>query len=283
MGRPLIGKDTARPVAAGRVDDGVRRSYNRPVYRPGRAGPGWSRAVDRDVTAAVRFEMPDLSPGRDVAALVSGGIDSAILCVDLLRAYTRVFPLYIRFGLRWEVAELAHLRAFLREAARPGLMPLEVLEEPVGNVYGAHWSTNGVLEVPGASTPDEAVYLPGRNLLLTAKAAVWCRLRGIEALALGTLRANPFPDSTPEFFHEMESAANRALEGHLSIIRPFEGLHKRDVVLKGAGLPLQFTFSCLNPVDGRHCGRCNKCAERYRGFRQLGWDDRTAYASSPAE
>ena len=59
--------------------------------------------------------------------------------------------------------------------------------------------------VPGSETPDEAVYLPGRNLLLTVKAAVWCRLREIETLALGCLGSNPFPDSTPEFFRDLES------------------------------------------------------------------------------
>ena len=30
----------------------------------------------------------------------------------------------------------------------------------------------------------------------------------------------------------------------------------------GRGLPLELTFSCIAPVAGQHCGRCNKCAER---------------------
>src|SRR4051812_7295912 len=80
----------------------------------------------------------------DVAVLVSGGIDSAILCVDLLREFARVHPLYVRFGLRWEDVELSCLRRFLAEAGRgrPGLMPLQVLDEPVADVYGdRHWST----------------------------------------------------------------------------------------------------------------------------------------------
>jgi 7-cyano-7-deazaguanine synthase len=225
--------------------------------------------------------MPEPPPGRDVAVLVSGGVDSAVLCVDLLREFDRVFPLYVRFGLRWEPVELAHLQSFLGAVARPGLGPLEVLDEPVAALYGAHWSTGGAA-VPGTETPDEAVYLPGRNLLLAAKAAVWCRLRGVESLALGTLKANPFPDSTDEFFRAMESAANRALGGRLSILRPYSGLSKRDVVLRGAGLPLERTFSCLSPVAGRHCGRCNKCAERRMGFRDVARDDRTDYAEAPA-
>lgn len=224
--------------------------------------------------------MPDHSAGRNVAVLVSGGVDSAILCVDLLREFTQVFPLYVRFGLRWELVELDHLQSFLAAVKQPGLMPLAVLDEPVADVYGAHWST-GASAVPDDETPDEAVYLPGRNLLLTAKAAVWCRLRDADALALGTLKANPFSDSSEEFFHDMENAANRALGGRLRILRPFASMHKQEVMRKGKDLPLQLTFSCLNPLAGRHCGRCNKCAERINGFRDLGWTDHTDYADGP--
>src|SRR6185312_8031029 len=101
-------------------------------------------------------------------------------------------------------------------------------DEPVADVYGDHWSTAG--PVPAAGTPDEAVYLPGRNVLLAAKAAVWCRLRGVEALAFGTLRANPFPDSTPAFFDGLESVLNRAMGGRLRIVRPYQRLSKVEVL-----------------------------------------------------
>jgi 7-cyano-7-deazaguanine synthase len=227
--------------------------------------------------------LPDRGSDSDVAVLASGGIDSAILCVDLLREFKRVHPLYVRFGLRWEDVELASLRAFLGSVERPGLRPPHVLDEPVADVYGdAHWSTGGPV-VPDAETADDAVYLPGRNLLLTAKAAVWCRLRGIEAMAFGCLRGNPFPDSTPEFFRDLERVVNRALAGRLRLLRPFERLGKEEVLRRGAGLPLHQTFSCLRPVGGRHCGACNKCAERRRGFRAAGWPDLTPYSPGGAD
>jgi 7-cyano-7-deazaguanine synthase len=214
---------------------------------------------------------------RDVAALVSGGIDSAILGVELLASYRRVFPLYVRCGLRWEEVELACLRRYLAAVARPGLAALHVLDEPVADLYGAHWSTSG--PVPGAGTPDEAVYLPGRTVLLAAKAAVWSRLRGVEVLAFGCLRGNPFPDSTPEFFRDLAAVLSRALAARLEIVHPFERLSKAEVLHLGASLPLHETFSCLNPVNGVHCGACNKCAERRGGFRAVGMTDRTAYAN----
>src|SRR5262249_9070583 len=149
-------------------------------------------------------------------------------------------------------------------AGLPGLMPLTVLDEPIGQVYGDHWSHDGRPGVPGAETDDSAVYLPGRNVLLAAKAAVWCHLRGVEALAFRTLRGHPFPASSPAFFHDLESVLNRAVNGRLAILRLFDTMGKAEVLRLGASLPLHLTFSCLDPVGGRHCGRCNKCAERQR-------------------
>ncbi|WP_406700382.1 7-cyano-7-deazaguanine synthase [Singulisphaera sp. Ch08] len=226
--------------------------------------------------------MSDIAAIPEVAVLVSGGLESAILCVDLLRQFRRVHPLYVRFGLRWEEVELAWLRRYLQAVERPGLCPLELLDEPVANVYGRHWSVEG-LAVPDASSPDEAVYLPGRNLLFISKAAVWCRLRNVERLALGCLGTNPFPDSTPTFFDQMEAAVNQAMEGRLRILRPFDRMHKDEVLKRGRDLPLQFTFSCLSPVDGQHCGRCNKCAERRHGFRDAHVPDPTNYAAIPPD
>jgi 7-cyano-7-deazaguanine synthase len=213
-----------------------------------------------------------------VAVLVSGGIDSAVLSVHLLRAFPQVFPLYIRSGLRWESAELASLGAFFNAVMRDGLESLTVLDEPVADVYGTHWSTGGV-DVPGLESADEAVYLPGRNVLLVAKAAVWCSLRGIGTLALACLKSNPFPDSTPEFFEKLESVLEDALPLRVRLIRPFDTFSKSEVLVLGKGLPLHVTYSCISPVRGQHCGACNKCGERQRGFRDAGLPDLTVYAS----
>jgi len=125
---------------------------------------------------------------------------------------------------------------------------------------------------------DEAVFLPGRNPLLLIKPALWCRLHGIGHLTLATLANNPFPDATPNFFAQFEEVLREAVGGQLRIARPFEHLTKDRVLDMGRGLPLELTFSCLSPVDGLHCGQCNKCAERRRAFSEAGIDDLTRYA-----
>lgn len=68
------------------------------------------------------------------------------------------------------------------------------------------------------------------------------------------------------------------LDWPITIDRPFKRLNKPDVIRRGAQLPLNLTFSCIRPMNGIHCGDCNKCAERQSGFRDAGVPDLTAYA-----
>ncbi len=211
-----------------------------------------------------------------LAVLVSGGLDSAILLGEVLQHYEDVVPLYVRSGFFWEPAELNHLRDFLDAIGSPVLRPLQVMEVPVRDLIPDHWAVTG-RDVPDAESPDEAVYLPARNVWLLAKSLVWCHLEGVPTLALATLNANPFPDATPSFFETYQTAVNLAIGGSVRIVRPFGDLGKLDVMRMGTGLPLERTFSCIRPVDGQHCGDCNKCAERRRAFFDAGLVDMTFY------
>ena len=214
----------------------------------------------------------------DVAVLASGGLDSAVLTAEYLEEGRVVQPLYVRFGLAWEETEEAHLRRFLDTLQGSGPRPLVTLELPVADTYGSHWSLSAD-DVPDADTPDEAVYLPGRNLLLLAKSSIWCALNGYTAIALGTLKGNPFADSSREFFGDVESLVLTAVDHRLEIATPFSELDKAHVLELGRHLQLQHTFSCINPTAGVHCGRCNKCAERQRAFAEASIDDVTTYAN----
>src|SRR6266478_2942588 len=210
------------------------------------------------------------------AVLVSGGLDSAVLLVDRTASHSTVYPLFVESGFPWEEAELWHLRRFLEAIRAPAVQPLHVLSLPVTDLYGDHWSLSGQ-NVPDAGSPDSAVFLPGRNVLLLAKAMLWCHLHAVPAVALAPLGSNPFPDATPAFFEAYQDAVNRSVNGLVRVLRPYAGMHKRDVMLRGRDLPLELTFSCLLPKAGRHCGRCNKCAERRRAFADAGLVDKTEY------
>src|ERR1043166_3170273 len=101
------------------------------------------------------------------AVLLSGGLDSAVLLAD---------------------------EAARASAPRSGrVRPLAALAVDMRDVYAAtHWAVAGT--PPSYHTPDEEVYLPGRNIILLSKAGVYCAAAGLDRLVLGTLAHNPFSD-----------------------------------------------------------------------------------------
>ena len=88
--------------------------------------------------------------------------------------------------------------------------------------------------MPGADTPDEAVFLPGRNVLLLSKAILWCHLHGVPAVALAPLESNPFPDATPAFFSAFEAVVNQAVGGSVRVLQPYLRLRKTEVMSAAA-------------------------------------------------
>jgi 7-cyano-7-deazaguanine synthase len=216
------------------------------------------------------------------AVLFSSGLDSAVLAAAEARTAV-VHPLYVSTGLAWEREELAAVDRLLAAPAFAGMAPLARLSFTVEDVYSpTHWALRGT--PPGFDTPDEDVYLTGRNVILLSKAAIYCATRKIPRIALGPLAGNPFPDATAEFFSTMARALSLGLAHDLTVEAPFVTKDKSDVIQLGAalGVPLELTLSCMNPRDGLHCGQCSKCRERRDAFHEAGVADPTSYATRPA-
>jgi 7-cyano-7-deazaguanine synthase len=214
----------------------------------------------------------------EVAVLFSGGLDSAVLLAHEARAAT-VHPLYVSVGLAWEAKEQFAATRLLQLPPFDGrVSDLVPLEFTVRDLYPAsHWAMRGA--PPGYDTPDEDVYLVGRNVVLITKASIYCAQHRISRLVLGPLAGNPFPDARPEFLEAMGTAVSLGLDHQLEVSAPFSGMHKEDVIRLGVelGVPLEQTLSCINPVDGRHCGECSKCRERQQAFAAAGVADATTY------
>jgi 7-cyano-7-deazaguanine synthase len=211
-------------------------------------------------------------PDTDTMVLVSGGLDSAVLVAHEARERL-VHPVYVSVGLAWEAAERHMLNALL--ATPPyarNVAPLTALELTMRDVYApTHWAVTG--HPPAYDTPDEDVYLAGRNLVLLTKAGVLAAARGVHRIALGPLAGNPFPDARPAFFDAMGQALSLGLDHRIEIATPLLSLHKHEVIRLGMdlGVPFDLTLSCMNPQPGiphpRPCGACSKCREREEAFR----------------
>jgi 7-cyano-7-deazaguanine synthase len=206
------------------------------------------------------------------AVLFSGGLDSAVLLARELEgseSQRGVQPIHVRAGMSWEDAEARTIQHLLDAPPFAGrVSPVITLTVDMREVYPpSHWAVTGT--PPAYDTPDEDVYLEGRNIVLISKAAILCARLKISRLALGPLAGNPFPDATPEFFDAMGTAMSLGLARSLKIVAPLSTMHKEDVIRLGRhlGVPLELTLSCMNPQDGdAPCGRCSKCRERDVAF-----------------
>jgi 7-cyano-7-deazaguanine synthase len=212
--------------------------------------------------------------------LFSGGLDSAVLLALERRDHGPVKPLHVRSGLAWEDAERRAIDRLLASPAfATGVDPLATITVDMRDVYPAgHWAITG--HPPAYDTPDEDVYLEGRNVILLSKAAVFCARYEIPRIALGPLSGNPFPDATPEFFSTIERALSLGLGRSIQIATPLTAFHKDRVVSLGLelGVPLELSMSCMNPAGDKHCGACSKCRERKDAFGEAGVRDKTSYA-----
>lgn len=215
------------------------------------------------------------------AVLLSAGLDSAVLAASEART-SEVHPIYVSTGLSWEGEELATLERLLATSAYARVAPLARLAFTITDLYPpTHWALLGT--PPAFDTPDEDVYLTGRNIILLTKAAIYCAQHRISRLVLGPLAGNPFPDATPEFFAAMARALSLGLAHDITVDTPFATMQKDEVIKLGVTLqvPFELTLSCMAPSGGQHCGRCSKCRERRDAFRDAGVADPTTYAVAP--
>jgi 7-cyano-7-deazaguanine synthase len=226
-------------------------------------------------------------------------LDSAVLAAHEAQT-ARVLPVYVKVGLAWEAAEIAMVERLLRAPVLANRCePLTIVEFTMRDVYPpSHWAIRGV--PPAYDTPDEDVYLTGRNLVLLTKAGVVAARHGAHRIALGPLAGNSFPDARPEFFAAMSDALSLGLDHQIEVVTPFLEREKPAVIQCGVelGVPLELTLSCMSPVitslpappaspalsalpalPAFHCGLCSKCRERRDAFAAAGVSDPSTYAN----
>ena len=220
--------------------------------------------------------------------LLSGGLDSAVLAAHEAQNAT-VQPVYVSVGFAWEPGELAMIDRLLATAVFAGkILPLARVEFTMRDLYPpTHWAIRGA--PPAYDSPDEDVYLAGRNPLLLTKAAMVATRTGAHRIALGSLAGNPFPDTRPDFFSAMATALSLGLDYLIEIATPFLAWDKQRVIERGVALqvPLGLTLSCMNASASAsgasgalpvHCGLCSKCRERRDAFAAAGLTDPSTYA-----
>lgn len=204
--------------------------------------------------------------------LTSAGIESCAMLQKACQQQDQVYALYTAIGHSWERVERDYWLRLVSAFELAGTREVEA-----GGVYAKeHWSVEG-RAIPSLHSPDEAVYLPARNILLVSLALPYALEVGASEIWLGTLSGNPFLDATPHFFKLANQLIAELSCNQLRLVAPFSSLKKRDVLKQFEMAPWALTFSCLNPQGQKHCGSCNKCGERMRAFAEAELSDPAKY------
>jgi 7-cyano-7-deazaguanine synthase len=232
------------------------------------------------------------SPAPFAVALVSGGLDSMVSAALAREAGQRVLALSFDYNQRHRI----ELDAARRVAAALGAERHIVLPMDLSAFGGSALTADIDVPKDGAGTEDgggiPVTYVPARNTIFLSLALGWAEAAGARDIYIGVnaLDYSGYPDCRPEFIAAFEGLAELAtkagVEGEpFRIQAPLQMMTKADIVREGTrlGLDLGLSWSCYDPTPaGEHCGECDSCRLRARGFDEAGIADPTVYAVKPA-
>lgn len=229
--------------------------------------------------------------GKDIAngavVLLSGGLDSMVSGGLARAAGHDIYALTINYNQRHfvELAAASRIAATLG-AKQHIIMPLDLRR------FGGSALTADI-DVPksGVGEGIPVTYVPARNTIFLSIALGWAESLGVRHIYIGinALDYSGYPDCRPAFLDAFEAMANLAtkagVEGdRFTIHAPLLNLRKADIAREAhrLGLDAGQSWSCYDPTeDEQHCGLCDSCRLRARGFAEAGLPDPTRYAVAP--
>ena len=224
----------------------------------------------------------------DAVVLLSGGLDSATALAIAQAEGFKVHALTFRYGQR----HAAEVQAAGRIAAQMGVATHRIMDIDLRAFGGSALTAD--IPVPkdrGAAemgTGIPVTYVPARNTIFLSLALALAEVAGAFDIFIGVnaLDYSGYPDCRPEYIQAFERLANLATKtgveksGGFRIHAPLIALGKADIVRRGSGLGVDYglTVSCYEAADDLgHCGRCDACLLRRRGFAEAGLVDPTRY------
>ncbi|TMJ19604.1 MAG: 7-cyano-7-deazaguanine synthase QueC [Alphaproteobacteria bacterium] len=217
--------------------------------------------------------------------LLSGGLDSMVAAGLAREAGFSLLALTVDYNQRHRV-EIDSARAIAAAlgAERHIVLPLDLTG------FGGSALTADI-EVPKSGVEEGAIpvtYVPARNTIFLSLSLGWAEAAGARDMFIGVnaLDYSGYPDCRPEFvaaFETMAGLATKAgIEGEaFKVHRPLMAMTKADIAREAArlGLDAGMSWSCYDPTgDLKHCGLCDSCRLRARGFAEAGIADPTDYA-----
>jgi len=222
--------------------------------------------------------------GRRAIVLLSGGLDSMVSGGIAREQGFRLAALTIDYNQRHRVElDAAKRVAAALDVDRHVTLPLNL------RAFGGSSLTDDI-DVPkdGVMPGIPSTYVPARNTIFLSLALGFAEATGARDIFLGVnaLDYSGYPDCRPEFIaafqHLADLATKMGVEGQgFTIHAPLQHMTKADIATEAArlGLDAGMSWSCYDPTpDGKHCGLCDSCRLRSKGFAEAGLPDPTVYA-----
>ncbi|MFT4551668.1 MAG: 7-cyano-7-deazaguanine synthase [Chlamydiales bacterium] len=219
--------------------------------------------------------------------LLSGGLDSTVLLSLAISAGRECHALSFDYGQRHRI-ELESAKAVAKHySIKHSIISID------SNAFG-NSSLVSDLSVPKNRTAEEMgcgipnTYVPARNTLFLAYATGKAELIGAEEIYIGVnaMDRSGYPDCRPEYLAAFQSLLNlstrQAIEGRApKLMSPLADLDKTAIISRGQSLdaPIHLSLSCYDPAsDATHCGECDACILRQKGFVKARVSDPTRWA-----
>ena len=217
----------------------------------------------------------------------SGGIDSTIAATIASHEGYELHFFHASYGQRAEDREKETVKKIARYL---GAKDLKLAEIPFLKELGGAALTDIKREVPVAEEVNldveketPSTWVPCRNLILLAHASAYAEVIGAEALSVGfnAEEARSYPDNELEFVKRYNVVLEKAVASFSQppvVKAPLVQLLKPAIIKKGVEVeaPLHLTYSCYFGEE-KHCGICESCLHRRRGFKDAGVEDPTEY------
>ena len=222
---------------------------------------------------------------KAAVVLLSGGLDSMVCAALAREAGFKVLALTIDYHQRHRI----ELEAAARIAAHVGANKHIVLPLDLTRFGGS--AITAAIAVPkgGLGNDIPVTYVPARNTIFLSLCLGWAEAAGARDLYIGVnaLDYSGYPDCRPDFIAAFEALANlgtkAGVEGEpFTVHAPLQHMTKADIAREAQRLELDaaMSWSCYDPSDDlKHCGLCDACRLRAKGFEEAGMADPTSYAA----
>jgi 7-cyano-7-deazaguanine synthase len=217
--------------------------------------------------------------------LLSGGLDSMVSAALAREQGFRLLALTIDYNQRHRV----EIEAAGRIAAMLGVEHHIVLPLDLTAFGGSALTADIAVPKSGVEDGIPVTYVPARNTIFLSLALGCAEAAGARDLFIGVnaLDYSGYPDCRPEFIEQFQRLASLATKagdegGHFTVHTPLQYMSKADIAREAdrLGLDAALSWSCYDPSpDGLHCGLCDSCRLRAKGYAEAGLADPTLYVS----